>query len=134
MKKLFQSVSLVLALLLLAPPVWATMQCAHHTDETTSCKPCCADMDGMPMPMDDTLQSSSTAQLTESPCCIVTQLEAAIPASFSEDEHVLPSAFAPVLAVDLLASFTPIPMGRSISPPQAAPPAPLLSRLCSFLI
>jgi hypothetical protein len=134
MKRLFQSVSVLLVLLLLTPPVWASMQCARTVDGAGSCKPCCAGMDGMRMPMDDQLQPVRDEQLTQSPCCIVTQTETAVSALLSDDEPIQHMALSPAWDADAFALLATGAEGRSLSPPQAAPRDPTLSRLCTLLL
>jgi hypothetical protein len=138
MKRFFQSVSVLLALLLLAPPVWATMQCtramAHSADGSAHSMQCCDGMDGMSMPMGDTVQSANNAQLSQGPCCIVTVTDAVVPASVSDDELILSTAAAPLLAVEAPALLQTGWDTGAQSPPLAVPRGPSLSRLCTLLI
>jgi hypothetical protein len=135
-KRLFQSVSVLLALLLLAPPVWASMQCtrAMAMDETASSMPCCDGMDGMSMPMGDTVQPANNAQLTQGPCCIVNVTEAAVPASVTEDKHLLTTVAAPLLAIEAPAFLHAGWDTWQPAPPLGIPRGPSLSRLCTLQI
>jgi hypothetical protein len=103
-------------------------------DGTASSMQCCDGMDGMSMPMDDTVQPVSSAQLSQGPCCIVTVNEAAVPASVTEDKHLLTTAAAPLLAIEapafLQAGWEP----WEPAPPLAVPRGPSLSRLCTLQI
>ncbi|MDR3723475.1 MAG: hypothetical protein P4K83_03190 [Terracidiphilus sp.] len=134
MQKIFKSVSLLLALLLLAPPVVASalcLQCTHAPEMEMSC---CAGMHGMTMPMDDVAQQpDGNAQLAQAACCTETQVELTLPASPSDGKifHLSTSvALISVIAPDIT-SATQYSVVKY--PPGARPTRTSLSLLCTFL-
>jgi hypothetical protein len=135
MKRLSQFVSLALVLLMLAPPAFASMHCSKLMGEQRCTMSCCHGMDGMSMPVEsDTVKAASHAQIHQTPCCIVTEIEATLTAppvnqlSFDTIVFLTPTVeFMPpdlLPARKLLAEF----------PPGDAVREPALSGLCTFLI
>lgn len=133
---MFQSVSFVLMLLMLAPLAFAAMQCGATSSEKQNCsKPCCAGMGGMSMPMDrNAIDSGSRAQLSQAPCCTVSETDATLlaPPAISSKVDLVP--FAAPSTIVLPVDFQ---IGHSTAaefPPGNALREPVLSRLCTFLI
>jgi hypothetical protein len=133
MKRLFQFASFVLVLLMLAPPVFASMQCGRNSETHNCPKSCCHGMKGMSMPMDQASTNSSD-QFRETPCCTVAQTEISLPASpanaHAEDAvaHVsLPADLLPINLHPVHARIVEFPPGDTLL-------QPVLSRLCTFQI
>ena len=136
MKMRFQIAAVVLALAMLAPPVFATVNCTAQTPGTADpCSPCCAGMDEMSMPMDGAaMQPASDAQLTQVPCCTVTQTEAPIPAPPAAGVRSLTTLLASAPLMALPASAQSVRRATAQSPPGPGQSGPVLSHLCTFLI
>ena len=136
MKMRSQVAAVVLALAMLAPPAFATIACSQQTPGAADpCSPCCAGMDGMSMLMADTaMQPAGDAQLTQAPCCTVTQTEAPSPAPPAAGMKTLTTLLASAQPVALPASAQSLRRATAQSPPGPGQSGPVLSRLCTFLI
>jgi hypothetical protein len=135
MSRLFQFVSLVLVLLMLAPPAFASMQCSKSMEKQRCAMSCCHGMDGMSMPAEsDAAEAASHAQIRQTPCCVVTEIEATLPVppvdQLSLDTIALLTPVAEFLPPD------PISVRKSLAefPPGDIAREPVLPRLCTFLI
>ena len=134
MRRLFQSVAFVLALLMLAPAAFASIVCKTQAHQQACNKSCCAGMDDGTMPMDgDAITAGNTTQISPSPCCVVTVTDAMLTAAQTSAPDSKTVALAPTTVVVLAA--LPVQRQRTAEyPPGLFLRQPTPSRLCTFLI
>lgn len=140
MRRLFQFVSAVLVLLLLAPVASATLACKAEARRPACSKSCCAQMDDMKMAMDmstmDTdamLAENNAAQLTPAACCVASEHESLQPAAPASADGNEVSAAAPT-TVAVLVELPTLAALAVEDPPGLRLRSPSPSRLCTFLI
>ena len=134
MKKLSQSVSIVLCLLMLAPVAYAQAIC-HRSEEKECSKSCCDGMSGMAMAMDDTAMASTpNDKLEQAPCCSIVQKDATQSAPEAVSQSVSVTILQPAAAVQVPLQTTVARRMRLDSSPGDPPSGSFPARLCTFLI
>jgi len=128
-KRLFQSVSLLLLMLMMVPTVVLSVRCVACLHEETAEMSCCAGMHGVAMQM-----TQDGDQMQAAACCTDQAAERSLPASVQSLHVAMTAMVLHVVGVLEPRQTQHMLIARDEYPPGATPARDRLTRICTFLI